>query len=121
MNCLTDACSSGVTEAMTSERSSAAMLAFQSQYTSVSTHSASARESPSQEMAKDVTAWQCFFKSFCSSFLSRSFGHSGQGLSQVKGSDSVTRRGRLARVFFPCPESTLLPKELKRDVFYNFQ
>jgi hypothetical protein len=46
----------------------------------------------------------------------REFRDHATGLLRSKDPILVTRRGRLAGVFFPCPEATL-PLELKREVF----
>ena len=46
----------------------------------------------------------------------REFRDHATGLLRSKDPILVTRRGRLAGVFFPCPESTL-PIELKRELF----
>lgn len=46
----------------------------------------------------------------------REFRAQATGLLRSKDPILVTRRGRLAGVFFPCPEATL-PLELKREVF----
>ena len=46
----------------------------------------------------------------------REFRDNATGLLQSKDPVLVTRRGRLAGVFFPRPESTL-PMELKRELF----
>lgn len=46
----------------------------------------------------------------------REFRDNASGLLRSKDPILVTRRGRLAGVFFPWPEGTL-PIELKRDVF----
>ena len=49
----------------------------------------------------------------------REFRDNATGLLRSKDPILVTRRGRLAGVFFPCPESTL-PIELKREIFSVF-
>jgi hypothetical protein len=49
----------------------------------------------------------------------REFRDNATGLLRSKDPILVTRRGRLAGVFFPCPEGTL-PIELKREVFTIF-
>jgi hypothetical protein len=49
----------------------------------------------------------------------REFRDNATGLLRSKDPILVTRRGRLAGVFFPCPEVTL-PIELKREVFSIF-
>jgi hypothetical protein len=46
----------------------------------------------------------------------REFRDQATGLLRSKDPILVTRRGRLAGVFFPCPESTL-PIEFKREFF----
>jgi len=46
----------------------------------------------------------------------REFRDQATGLLRSKDPILVTRRGRLAGVFFPCPESTF-PIELKRELF----
>jgi hypothetical protein len=46
----------------------------------------------------------------------REFRDGATGLLRSKDPVLVTRRGRLAGVFFPCPQETL-PLELKREVF----
>jgi hypothetical protein len=46
----------------------------------------------------------------------REFRDGATGLLRSKGPVLVTRRGRLAGVFFPCPQATL-PLQLKREVF----
>jgi len=46
----------------------------------------------------------------------REFRDGATGLLRSKHPVLVTRRGRLAGVFFPCPQETL-PLELKREVF----
>lgn len=46
----------------------------------------------------------------------REFRDSATGLLHSKDPVLVTRRGRLAGVFFPCPQ-TSLPLELRREVF----
>ncbi|MFB3923960.1 MAG: hypothetical protein ACE145_19740 [Terriglobia bacterium] len=46
----------------------------------------------------------------------REFRDQATGLLRSKHPILVTRRGRLAGVFFPCPEATL-PLELKRELF----
>jgi hypothetical protein len=46
----------------------------------------------------------------------REFRDGATGLLRSKDPVLVTRRGRLAGVFFPCPQTTL-PLELKREVF----
>ena len=46
----------------------------------------------------------------------REFRGGATGLLRSKDPVLVTRRGRLAGVFFPCPQTTL-PLELKREVF----
>ena len=46
----------------------------------------------------------------------REFRDQATGLLRSKDPILVTRRGRLAGIFFPCPETTL-PQELKREVF----
>ena len=46
----------------------------------------------------------------------REFRDQATGLLRSKDPILVTRRGRLAGVFFPCPEATL-PLELKRELF----
>jgi hypothetical protein len=46
----------------------------------------------------------------------REFRDNASGLLRSKDPILVTRRGRLAGVFFPCPESTL-PVEFKRELF----
>ena len=46
----------------------------------------------------------------------REFRDQATGLLRSKDPILVTRRGRLAGVFFPCPQATL-PLELKREVF----
>ena len=50
----------------------------------------------------------------------REFRDNATGLLRSRDPILVTRRGRLAGVFFPCPEGTLLPIELKREVFTIF-
>ena len=49
----------------------------------------------------------------------REFRDNATGFLRSKDPILVTRRGRLAGVFFPCPESTL-PIELKREIFSIF-
>ncbi len=49
----------------------------------------------------------------------REFRDNATGLLRSKDPILVTRRGRLAGVFFPCPESTL-PIEMKREMFSVF-
>ena len=49
----------------------------------------------------------------------REFRDNATGFLRSKDPILVTRRGRLAGVFFPCPESTL-PIELKREIFSVF-
>ena len=46
----------------------------------------------------------------------REFRDGATGLLRSKDPVLVTRRGRLAGVFFPCPQATL-PLELKREMF----
>jgi hypothetical protein len=46
----------------------------------------------------------------------REFRDNAAGMLRAKDPILVTRRGRLAGVFFPSPESTL-PLELKRELF----
>jgi len=46
----------------------------------------------------------------------REFRDNATGLLRSRDPILVTRRGRLAGVFFPCPEGTM-PVELKREVF----
>jgi hypothetical protein len=46
----------------------------------------------------------------------REFRDRASGLLRSKDPILVTRRGRLAGVFFPCPQETL-PIELKREMF----
>ncbi len=46
----------------------------------------------------------------------REFRDHATGLLRSKDPILVTRRGRLAGVFFPCPEASL-PIELKRELF----
>lgn len=46
----------------------------------------------------------------------REFRDNATGLLRSKAPILVTRRGRLAGVFFPCPESSF-PLELKRELF----
>jgi hypothetical protein len=46
----------------------------------------------------------------------REFRDNATGFLRSKDPILVTRRGRLAGVFFPCPETTL-PIELKREIF----
>jgi hypothetical protein len=46
----------------------------------------------------------------------REFRDKATGLLRSKDPVLVTRRGRLAGVFFPCPEATL-PLEMKRELF----
>ena len=46
----------------------------------------------------------------------REFRDGARGLLRSKDAVLVTRRGGLAGVFFPCPQTTL-PLELKREVF----
>jgi hypothetical protein len=46
----------------------------------------------------------------------REFKDNAAGILRAKDSVLVTRRGRLAGIFFPSPESTL-PVELKRELF----
>ncbi len=46
----------------------------------------------------------------------REFRDEATGLLRSKDPVLVTRRGRLAGVFFPCPQETL-PIELKREMF----
>ena len=46
----------------------------------------------------------------------REFRDGATGLLRSKDPVLVTRRGRLAGIFFPCPQATL-PLELKREVF----
>jgi hypothetical protein len=46
----------------------------------------------------------------------REFRDGANGLLRSKDPILVTRRGRLAGVFFPCPQQTL-PIELKREMF----
>jgi hypothetical protein len=49
----------------------------------------------------------------------REFRDNATGFLRSKDPILVTRRGRLAGVFFPCPEGTL-PIELKREIFTIF-
>ena len=49
----------------------------------------------------------------------REFRDNATGFLRSKDPILVTRRGRLAGVFFPCPESTL-PIEMKREMFSVF-
>ncbi|HET7840011.1 MAG TPA: hypothetical protein VFM21_00315 [Terriglobia bacterium] len=46
----------------------------------------------------------------------REFRDEATGMFRSKDPVLVTRRGRLAGVFFPCPEETL-PLEMKREMF----
>ncbi len=46
----------------------------------------------------------------------REFRDRATGLLRLKDPILVTRRGRLAGIFFPCPQTTL-PLELKRELF----
>lgn len=46
----------------------------------------------------------------------REFRDEATGLLRSKDPVLVTRRGRLAGIFFPCPQETL-PIELKREMF----
>ncbi len=46
----------------------------------------------------------------------REFRDEATGMFRSKDPILVTRRGRLAGVFFPCPEETL-PIEMKREMF----
>ena len=46
----------------------------------------------------------------------REFRDGATGLLRSKDPVLVTRRGRLAGVFFPCPQATL-PLEMKRELF----
>lgn len=46
----------------------------------------------------------------------REFRDNATGLLRSKAPILVTRRGRVAGVFFPCPESSF-PLELKRELF----
>ena len=46
----------------------------------------------------------------------REFRDGATGLLRSKDPVLVTRRGKVAGVFFPCPQDTL-PLELKREVF----
>jgi hypothetical protein len=46
----------------------------------------------------------------------REFRDNAAGMLRAKDPILVTRRGRLAGIFFPSPESTL-PVELKRELF----
>ena len=46
----------------------------------------------------------------------REFQDNAAGMLRAKDPILVTRRGRLAGIFFPSPESTL-PLELKRELF----
>ena len=46
----------------------------------------------------------------------RDFRDGATGLLRSKDPVLVTRRGRLAGVFFPCPQSTL-PLELRQEIF----
>jgi hypothetical protein len=46
----------------------------------------------------------------------REFRDEASGLLRSKDPILITRRGRLAGVFFPCPQETL-PIELKREMF----
>jgi hypothetical protein len=46
----------------------------------------------------------------------REFRDNAAGMLRAKAPILVTRRGRLAGIFFPSPESTL-PLELKRELF----
>jgi len=46
----------------------------------------------------------------------REFRDQASGLLRSKDPILVTRRGRVAGVFFPCPQETL-PLELKREMF----
>ncbi len=46
----------------------------------------------------------------------REFRDGATGLLHSKDPVLVTRRGRLAGVFFPCPQATL-PLEMKRELF----
>jgi len=46
----------------------------------------------------------------------REFQDNAAGMLRAKDPILVTRRGRLAGIFFPSPESTL-PVELKRELF----
>jgi hypothetical protein len=49
----------------------------------------------------------------------REFRDNATGFLRSRDPILVTRRGRLAGVFFPCPESSL-PIELKREIFSVF-
>lgn len=46
----------------------------------------------------------------------QAFRDNATGLLRSKAPVLITRRGRLAAVFFPCPEESL-PLEFKRDLF----
>jgi hypothetical protein len=46
----------------------------------------------------------------------REFRDGATGLLRSKDPVLVTRRGRLAGIFFPCPQATL-PLEMKRELF----